>query len=115
MNLSSWAQKIRLVGSDPQVKWATALRKKRLDQFSKISIRHLALAVKPMVSERQLADMRIKTQQHLIQFLFAVAKHSVSCPDAAWWIKHRDDDWTKQLQLSVDACQSHFTQTKPFK
>lgn len=115
MNLESFCSRIRLVGTEPQIKWATTIRKKRVEDMKKMSLRHMALLVKPMLTEEQCNAMGIKTKHHAHQFLSAVAKYTLSCPSAVWWISNRDIKLIELVPTSVRVCVDHFSKTKPFK
>jgi hypothetical protein len=115
MNLESFCSKIKLTGTEPQIKWATTIRKKKVEDFKKLSIRHMALAIKPMVSEDDLKAMGCKTQLHLIGLLYAIAKYVISCPNATWWITHRDETILNWMPNAAKICVEHFSKTKPFK
>ena len=114
MNIDSWCLKIRLLGSEPQIKWATTIRKKKLEEIKKFEMRHLALAIKPMVSTEDLKAIKCRTQAQLIGLIAAIVKYAMSCPHAPWWISHRDEKFLDWLPNASKICVEHF-KTKPFK
>lgn len=115
MNLEPFCSRIKLVGLEPQVKWATSIRKKKLEAWKAMTFRHLIMATKPHLTDANFKAMGCVTDQHIVAFLWAVAKHSMSCPKAQWWMQHRDDHIASWLPHSIKECVAHFSKTKPFK
>lgn len=115
MNAQYHASKVRLEGSEPQIKWANVVRKKKASDIDRMDLRTLALAIKPFLTEEDCKAMGLKTRAHAAGLVAATEKYMASCPSAAWWITHRDDDVVKWIEPSVKACIEHFKKTKPFK
>ena len=116
MNLVLSADKVKLKGPSPTVvKWAKTLRTKRAETMQKGGVRMLLLAMKPHVSERLFAGMGCVDKRHVLAFAHGVAIHMLSCPDASWWIEHREKLPYHNIGESVKACAAHYARTKPFK
>ena len=115
MHLLTSVAQIKLTGSPSQSKWAQSLRLRRATIMQKGGIRTLLLAIKPCITEEDLQAMRCTAEKNILRFAHGVAIHMLSCPQARWWIDHRDDLPYHNVQASTRACIEHYTRTKPFK
>lgn len=115
MHLPTSATKIKLSGTAAQIKWAQGIRLKRATLMQKGGVKTLLLAIRPHVTEEAFHAMRCTTRPHMLCFAHGVAIHMLSCPQARWWIDHRDDLPYHNVAESTRLCIAHYTRTKPFK
>lgn len=115
IHLPTSVEKVKLVGSPAQAKWAKGIRAKRATVMQKAGVATLLLAIKPHVSEEVLQAMRCTSKDNILRFAHGVALHMLSCPQARWWIDKRDELPYHNVRESTEACIAHYTRTKPFK
>lgn len=115
MNLPLSCEKIKLSGTPAQAKWAKTIRAKRAALMQKGGVKMLLLSIKPHVTNEDFDAMRCKTRAHMLAFAHGVALHMLSCPQARWWIDHRDELPYHNVHESTRACIAHYAKTKPFK
>jgi hypothetical protein len=115
MDLPKTAAKIALKGNPAQQKWANQIRSKKAQQLQMMTPRVIALAMRPHLREEDFSAMGATTFNHMASFVHAVCQHALSCPEASWWITHRDTPVHEWIIPSMRASVEHYSKTKPFR
>lgn len=115
MDLPKAAAKIALKGNPAQVKWGNQIRTKKAQQLQAMTVRVIALAMRPHLTEAHFTAMGATSVKHMASFVHAVCQHALSCPDAVWWIANRDTPVHQWIVPSMRATIEYYSKTKPFK
>lgn len=104
-----------LKGTDPQIKWAKQIRKKKLADFKKMGIRQLTLGMKPFLTEEALQDIKCNTPERAGQFAWFVAYAMFEETDASWWVLNREEPIWKWIGPAVEKVLQRCKEQKTFK
>ena len=90
MTIRFQVEKHKITGLPNQVKWANAIRKKRVELIEKNGIRVLGLAIRPHVTEEMLQSVRANTVANCTKLSMDVAVEMCAVKDPKWWIENRE-------------------------
>ncbi len=102
-------------GTAPVVKWALGIRLKKAEELQKMGIRVIMLALRPHIRENDLESLNCTTRRNILQLVNSVACAAVSCPEAPWWLVHRDEPAHSWLPDAWQRCLDHYRKTQPWK
>jgi hypothetical protein len=114
LDLPAWVKNRPLTGTAPVVKWAVGIRLKKATDIQKMGVRVIMLAMRPHLKEEDFEAMNCTTDKRILQLVHAVAIATINCPEAAWWVAHRDEAAHTWIKEAWFRCRDHYIQTKPW-
>ncbi len=112
----AWAkQRPAPKGTAPVVKWALGIRQKKAEDLQRMGVRVVMLAIRPHIKEGDLESLNCTTRRNILALVNSVACAAVSCPEAPWWVAHRDEPTHSWLPDAWHRCLAHYRITQPWK
>ena len=105
---ASHVKTIELKGSAAQVKWAENIRAQRAGDLQKLGTAGMAKALRGLIAPEDLERISATTPERCAALISAIAVHSLSCPDAAWWVANRNEKAETRLESSARTVIDHY-------
>lgn len=112
--IRDYVKKFELRGSESQIKWAQALRARRVEAIIKIGKKEIARVIAPRLSPEVLKSIGCQTPLEASQLMSAIIINMLSESSCAWWIKTRDMPPLEGLSDACDDVVERFKIEKPW-
>lgn len=89
MKLSVRISKVQLEGTSPQVKWAAALRAKRVKELEEMGWKNVGMKFKDVMPISVLNKTGITTPERIHTYIKEIMFRAISETSSLWWIENR--------------------------